>query len=231
MDVDGRSVRILLVDGHSLFRQAVVGVLGGERGVEVVAEAEGEADALAMLSRSHPDVAFVDADPFDGDVATTIARMKDISPQCKILILTSHEQLDPIVEALQAGASGYLTKDASIADLVRAAHSAHDGEVVVPPEVMGKLLIALLDHRGHRDEALEQLSRLTRREREVLALLAQGADKDMIAERLVISPETARTHVQNILAKLDVHSRLEAAAFARRIHLVPDLVDSPSAGA
>jgi len=230
MDDDGSSIRILLVDGHSLFRQAVVGVLGIEPGIEVVAEAQGSFDAVTSLVRTRPDVALVDADAPNGHLPSMIARMQEAAPHCKILLLTSDAQPGPIVDALQAGASGYITKDASIEELVRATRTVNDGEVVVPPVMMGKLLVALLSRRGHRDEAVERLSRLTRREREVLGLLAQGADKDMIAQKLVISPETARTHVQNILTKLEVHSRLEAAAFARRIHVVPDLVDSsPSA--
>ena len=232
MDEDGRPIRVLLIAGHSLFRQAVVGVLGIEPGIDVVAEAQGPADAISSLERTRPDVALIDADASSGPVAWAISRMKETAPRCKVIVLASEERAGPIVDALQAGASGYLTRDASIEELVRATRSVHEGEVVVPPEMTSELLVTLLSQRGYRDEAQARLELLTRREREVLGLLAQGADKDMIAQQLVISPETARTHVQNILAKLEVHSRLEAAAFARRIHVVPDLVDSspPSNG-
>ena len=207
-------------------------MLGIEPGIDVVAEAQGLADAISSLERTRPDVALIDADASSGPVAWAISRMKETAPRCKVIVLASEERAGPIVDALQAGASGYLTRDASIEELVRATRSVHEGEVVVPPDMTSELLVTLLSQRGYRDEAQARLELLTRREREVLGLLAQGADKDMIAHQLVISPETARTHVQNILAKLEVHSRLEAAAFARRIHVVPDLVDSspPSNG-
>lgn len=226
MDEDGRPIRVLLIAGHSLFRQAVVGVLGIEPGIDVVAEAQGPADAFSSLERTRPDVALIDADAANGPLTWVIGRMNETAPRCKIIVLANEEEPGPIVDALQAGARGYLTRDASIEELISATRGVHEGEVVVPPEMTSELLVTLLSHRDHRDEAQARLALLTRREREVLGLLAQGADKDMIARRLVISPETARTHVQNILAKLEVHSRLEAAAFARRIHVVPELVDS-----
>ena len=207
-------------------------MLGIEPGIDVVAEAQGPADAISSLERTRPDVVLIDTDASSGPVAWAISRMKETAPRCKVIVLASEERAGPIVDALQAGASGYLTRDASIEELVQATRSVHEGEVVVPAEMTSELLVTLLSQRGYRDEAQARLELLTRREREVLGLLAQGADKDMIAQQLVISPETARTHVQNILAKLEVHSQLEAAAFARRIHVVPDLVDSfaPSNG-
>ena len=92
----------------------------------------------------------------------------------------------------------------------------NDGETIVPGRMLGPLLQRLIRRRREQRDALDRMSRLTRREREVLGLLAEGADNDTIAERLVISPETARTHVQNVLVKLEVHSRVEAAAFVMR---------------
>ena len=214
MEEGGRPIRVLLIAGHSLFRQAVVGVLSTEPGIDVVAEAQGPADAISGLERTRPDVALIDADASMGHLPSAVTRMKDTAPTCKVLVLASEGQPGPLIDALQAGASGYLTRDTSNWSSFRATRSVHEGEVVVPTEMMSTLLATLLSQRGHRDEAQARLSLLTRREREVLGLLAQGADKDMIARQLVISPDTARTHVQNILAKLEVHSRLEAAALA-----------------
>jgi DNA-binding NarL/FixJ family response regulator len=129
-----------------------------------------------------------------------------------------------MVGALEAGASGYLTQRSSISDLVEATRGIQRGDVPLPPNTLASILETLTQKRGRQDQALEGISRLTPREREVLALLAQGQDKATIARRLVISPETVRTHFQNILVKLEVHSRLEAAAFVRRNHLMQELV-------
>lgn len=216
-------VRILLVDGPSLFRQAVGGALDGEHDLHVVAETQDPLEAVEQMGQINPDVVLLDADLMDAELASTVRRMKASSADCKVFVLTSDEPTPLLVEALEAGASGYLTKDASIAQLIQATRSVSHGEVVIPPRMVGTLLAMLLSQRDRQDESLTQLSKLTRREREVLALLADGSDKNAIARALVISPQTARTHVQNILAKLGFHSRLEAAAFARRLPVLQEL--------
>lgn len=133
-----------------------------------------------------------------------------------------------LLEVLDAGANGYLTRDAPLAELIRATRAVHGGETLVPPKMLGPLLSSLLRRKRDQDRAFERLARLTVREREVLALLAQGSDNDGIARALVISPQTARTHIQNILGKLEVHSRLEAAAFVTRSGLLGNLVRTSS---
>jgi two-component system NarL family response regulator len=225
MGSEERAIRIMLVDVQSLFRHAMVGVLGDEHGLEVVAEADDAFGAVMTAERTLPDLVLLDADPLDEDLTSLIERMRDSAPDCRILILANDDQLGTLADALRAGASGYLTKDVSIAELVQAAKSVNRGEVVIPPRMVGGLLAMLVSQRPQRGEGNDRLARLTRREREVLALLAEGADKDAISRTLVISPETARTHVQNILAKLGLHSRLEAAAFGRRHRVVRELAD------
>ena len=135
-----------------------------------------------------------------------------------------------MMEAMEAGASGYLTEGAALGDLVDATKAVFRGEALVPPRLLATLLNKLIRHRRERDEAIFLLSQLTRRERQVLAMLARGADNRAIAEALAISPDTARTHIQNLLGKLGVHSRLEAAAFAVRKGLHEDLfrLDEPA---
>jgi DNA-binding NarL/FixJ family response regulator len=142
-------------------------------------------------------------------------------------VLTSEEDLVALVDALRAGANGYLTKETSLEELVDAARAVARGEVVVPPQMLGQLVMTLVQQGGKKtDDSIMTLSKLTRRERQVLALLADGSDKDAIARTLAISPQTARTHVQNILAKLGLHSRLEAAAFARKHPILKQFVAS-----
>ncbi|HYY44071.1 MAG TPA: response regulator transcription factor, partial [Actinomycetota bacterium] len=121
---------------------------------------------------------------------------------------------DALMEAVDAGADGFITKGRSMEELVEAMRRAWKGEVVIPPDMLGGLLARLTRRNKKQEEALEKVARLTPREREVLALLLEGADNEAIARELVISPETARTHVQNLMSKLGAHSRLEAVAFA-----------------
>jgi DNA-binding NarL/FixJ family response regulator len=141
-----------------------------------------------------------------------------------VLVLGSNEDYRRLVDLLDAGASGYLTKEAPLADLIHATRAVHHGDTLVPPRMLGPLLTGLLRRRKEQDRAYDRVARLTRREREVLALLAEGADNEGIARVLVISPQTARTHIQNIFGKLSVHSRLEAAAFVTQNGIFPDLV-------
>jgi DNA-binding NarL/FixJ family response regulator len=141
-----------------------------------------------------------------------------------VIVFSGQEDERVLLEAMEAGASGYLSKEAPLADLINAARAVHRGEALVPPRMLGALLQRIIHRRRERDEALKRMTNLTRREREVLGFLALGADNDMIAQRLVISPETARTHVQNVLGKLHVHSRLEAAAFVTQNGILDDLV-------
>jgi DNA-binding NarL/FixJ family response regulator len=141
-----------------------------------------------------------------------------------VLVLAGEGDEETLVAAVEARANGYLTKTSSLAELIQATRAAYRGETLIPARMLGSLLARLIEKRRQRDDAMRQMSRLTRREREILVLLAQGADNDVIAQSLVISPRTARTHIQNVLAKLEVHSRLEAAAFVIRSGIHEELV-------
>jgi DNA-binding NarL/FixJ family response regulator len=217
-------LRVLLADEQSLFREAVKVVLSSEGDLDVVAEARDGVQAVAEAERTQPDVALLDADlpNCDGIRAThlILARV----PGCRVIVFSGQEDERVLLEAMEAGASGYLSKEAPLAELIEATRAVHRGEALVPPRMLGALLQRVIHRRRERDEAIRRMTNLTRREREVLALLAQGADNDLIAQRLVISPETARTHVQNVLGKLHVHSRLEAAAFVTQNGILDDLV-------
>lgn len=227
MDQATSTIRILLVDGSSLFRQAVSGALNRVDGLEVIAESQTASLAVSDAERTQPDLAVVDGDFFVSWLPAFIGDLRGAAPTCKVLVLTSEEDLAPLIDALRAGASGYLTKETSLDELVDAAKAVANGEVVVPPQMLGELLTTLVQQGGKKtDDSIMTLSKLTRRERQVLALLADGSDKDAIAMTLAISPQTARTHVQNILAKLGLHSRLEAAAFARKHPILKQFVAS-----
>ncbi len=218
-------VRILLADAQSLFREAVRTVLENETDLDVVAVASDGLQALAEAERSGPDIALLDAGMpnCDGVRATSLIRSR--VPSCRVIILADAADPALLLEAVEAGASGYLTKDCPLAELIAATRLIHRGETLIPTRMLGPLLNRLIRRHREQDQAHLQVSRLTRREREVLALLADGADNEVIALRLVISPQTARTHVQNVLAKLEVHSRLEAAAFVIRNGILSELME------
>jgi DNA-binding NarL/FixJ family response regulator len=223
-------IRVLLADAHSLFREALSSVLAAEEDLVVVAEAREGVEAVGKASDTEPHVAVLDAElpNWDGVRASRLIRQR--VPGCRVLILASKEDPDTLTAAVEAGANCYLTKASPLTDLVDAIRSVHRGDTVLPAGMLGDVLDRLLRHRHGQHKAGHRISKLTPREREVLALLAEGGDNASIARSLVISPQTARTHIQNILVKLGVHSRLEAAALAIQIGLVGETAgwDSPA---
>jgi two-component system NarL family response regulator len=207
-----------------LFREAVKVVLESEPGLEVVAEASDGLEAVAEAERTRPNVALVDLNLPNGDGIRATDLITEQVPDCRVVVLADEEDERVLVDAIEAGASGYMTKECALSELIEATRVIHAGETLIPRRMLGPLLSRLILRRREQDEALRRAARLTRREKEVLALLAEGADNDTIAQRLVISPQTARTHIQNVLAKLGVHSRLEAAAFVMQNGILDDLV-------
>jgi DNA-binding NarL/FixJ family response regulator len=224
------SIRVLLADQHALFREAVRDAFATESNFDVDAEASNGAEALQRAERKQPHVAVLDIDLPGGDGVRITSRIRERVPTCRVLILSPREDYRILVEALDAGASGYLTKEALLSDLIHATRAIHRGETLVPPRMLGPLLTSLLRWKDDLDRRYERISRLTPREREVLALLAEGADNEEISEMLAISRQTARTHIQNILEKLQTHSRLEAVAYVRGGTL-DTLGDAPVSGA
>lgn len=218
----------MLVEARSLFREALRTVMDSEPDLKIVAEAAGGAKAVATADRVRPDVAFVEVGLSETDGIEVARRIRDRVPGCRVLILADEEEPVLLLRAVEAGASGFLTKDCPLADFVGSARAIHRGEVVIPPRMLGGLLSHLIRRRREQDVAMQLLSRLTPREREVLSLLASGATNEAIAQQLVISPETARTHVHNLLGKLDVHSRLQAAAFVLQNGLLEHLAGARS---
>jgi DNA-binding NarL/FixJ family response regulator len=224
--VDEGQLQILLADSHSLFREAIRSVLSLESDLRVVADASTADEAVSLAEELQPDVALVDGRLTGCDGASTTARIKRSVPHCNVLVLSGLEHDDGLlVRVVEAGASGFLMKESPLSDLIEATRAIGRGDTVIPQGLLGSLLDHLVGRRRRQDEAMHHISRLTPREREVLSYLADGADNSIIAQELFISPETVRTHVQKILGKLNVHSRLEAAAFViyngLQTHLVP----------
>lgn len=222
-------IRILIADGQSLFREAMRAIIDGESDLRVVAEAGTGLQAVESAVRSEPDVAIVYAGLETPDAIRTIALLRERVPSCRVLVLAGEEHHGILAASIEAGASGFLTKGSPLAEVLDSTRAVARGETVVPPRMLGGLLSRLTARKRERDLAQERLAKLTQREWEVLSLLARGADNDMIGATLVISPHTARTHIQNILNKLGAHSRLEATSFFFRNGNVEDLVDGERA--
>jgi two-component system NarL family response regulator len=217
--------RILLADEQALFREAVRGALEGEADMEVVADVRDGLAAVAEAERIRPDVAVLDAALPRCDGLKAAAMIRDRVHDCRILILSDDEDTSTLVDAFEAGANGFLTKTSGLAELIQTVRAVRRGETFVPPALLGDLLTRLIRRRRDQDDALRRASRLTRREREVLSLLARGADNITIARSLVISPQTARTHIQNVMGKLGMHSRLEVAMFVTQNGILDELTD------
>lgn len=219
-------IRILLVDPQALFRGAVKAALQKEDGLDVVAEAADIDDALAAARQTPPDVAILHSELASGTGLELLERLRDEVPGCYFVLVSDHLDVDVAARGLELGAGGYITKEFPLSILVEGVRMVTAGEMLIPGSILGPVLHRLIDaHRG-QDEAMRRLSRLSAREKQVLALLSRGANNETIARELYISPQTARTHIQNILSKLELHSRLQAAAFVRQERLLDELARS-----
>jgi RNA polymerase sigma factor (sigma-70 family) len=209
-------VTLVICDDHKILTDALAMVVERNAGLRLVAPPVHTPEEAVGLCREHmPNVVLMDIvfkGPMDGIEATR--RIKSISPATKVVIMTAHDDERLLVEAVEAGASGFLGKDEAADEVLAEVRAAAEGEVLIDPATLTRLLHQVAKEREARRDALALLDELTEREREVLQLLAEGTRNDEIAQKLFISPQTVQTHVRNLLAKLGVHSKLEAVAFA-----------------
>jgi two-component system response regulator DevR len=203
-------IRVLICDDHVVVAQALAMLLGARADIEVVGVAGSVAEVCQLASASSPDVILMDYALPDGDGVAATAAIKALQPEVKVVMLTAFLDEEVLVAAIEAGCSGYVTKYKGAEELVTAVRLAADGEALVSADMLVRLLPRL--RRSHHGLGWN----LTPRERQVLELLAEGDTKEVIASRLLVSTNTVRNHIQNILTKLDSHSRLEAVAAAAR---------------
>jgi len=211
-------IRLLICDDHRILTDTLRTVIEEDGGIDLIAPPVQTPDEAFRLVREHPpDVILMDIE-FRGSMSGIEAtrRVKELAPQAKVVVMTAHEDERLLVEAIEAGASGFLRKTEGVDELIGALKAAAAGEILVDPQALARMLPLMAREREVRREATERLATLSEREREVLALLTQGLRNEPIAQRLGISPQTVQTHVRNILGKLEVHSKLEAVAFAVR---------------
>lgn len=224
-DADG-TIRVVVVDDHAVVRSGLFEFLGGEHDLEVVGDAAGGPQALELLERlasegAAPDVVLMDLqmEPVDGVAATREIRRR--FEAVEVVVLTSFGEDERVHAALEAGASGFLLKDADADEVAVAVRAAHRGELQLDPAIARRLTTSL--RSSPRDDGADDL---TSRELEVLRLLGAGETNKSIAAALGISERTARTHVSHILAKLGLRSRTQAALWAAREGLAGGGADS-----
>ena len=214
-------IRVLLVDGQPLLRGGFRALLDAEDGIEVVAEAGNGQEGVALAAQYRPDVALIDIQMpvMDGIEATRRIASDPELAGVHVVILTNYGFDEYVFQALRAGATGFLVKDIEPADLLHAVRVAARGDALLAPSITRKLISEFVS-RNPQTVSTPALEALTNREREVVALVARGLSNDEIAERLVISPLTAKTHVNRAMTKLRVRDRAQLVIFAYESGLV-----------
>ena len=221
MSEEAKLLRVLIVDDHAVVRSGLRAVLEDEEGLEIVGEAASAAEAVDKARTLRPDVVLMDIRMDEGDDASGIDACRQIRselPETQVIMFTSYSEQESVLASIMAGATGFLTKNVSHSKLVEAIREAGRGASLLDPSVTRNVIERL----AALSEASAQQEILSEREREVLALIAQGCTNKEIAAKLVVSPYTARNHVIRILNKLGLSRRSEAAAYAVRLGLVKD---------
>jgi len=217
-------IRVLIVDDHAVVRQGLRFLLEQREGFEVVGEAVDGAQAIEMVREHVPAVVLLDLLMPGTDGITALREIKRVSPATQVVVLTSQQSDSGLFEAIKAGAGSYVLKTASVETVVESVRAAARGESVLDPSVAARVLDEM-----RRERTGDGPERLSRREVEVLTALARGRSNKEIARQLSISDETVKTHVSNILSKLQLEDRTQAAIYALQQRLVPldDALDKP----
>jgi DNA-binding NarL/FixJ family response regulator len=214
LDTDS-PVRVLIIDDHEVLASSLAMVLDDEPDLKSVGVAGSLEKARTMIATTAPDVILLDHRLPDGDGVAAIGDLRSLRPSAQIVVLTASAADHVLVAAIEAGASGFVSKSRSLEELTAAVRAAATGEAVISPEMLARLLPRLQRHGRPR------ASDLTEREREVLDLLADGLSNAAIAEQLFVSVHTVRNHIANLSAKLGAHSKLEVLSIAVRDGLLP----------
>ena len=211
--VETSDIRVLVVDDHTATRSGIKAILDAETGITVVGEATNVESAVSMADRRKPDVVVMDLQ-LDGDMGGGFAatrRVLDADPEVGVMMFTAFGEHHLLTDGLEAGARGFMVKDATPAEMVRGVRIVADGGAYLDPSLSADLL---------RGRGVGQIPGLSGREREILAMLADGESNREIAAKLYLSTETVRTHVRNAMRKLDADTRTQAVALAIRQRLI-----------
>lgn len=206
-------IRVLIVDDHEVLGESLARVLDDEPDIVSVGLAQSLAQARSRVGSATPDVLLLDRRLPDGDGVAAIEELRGLRPSMSVVVLTASTGDDVLVRAIEAGAAGFVSKSRGLRDVTSAVRAAAAGEAVISPEMLTRLLPKLRRGQGHDAD-------LTRREQEVLEMLARGLSNAAIADELHVSVHTVRNHIANLSAKLGAHSKLEALSIAVRRGLV-----------
>jgi two-component system response regulator DevR len=207
------AVRVFLLDDHEIVRRGVKDLLEAEADLEVVGEAGTADEALARIPPTRPDVAVLDVRLPDGDGVQVCREIRSRHPEVQCLILTSFADDEALVQAIMSGASGYVLKQIKGADIVEAVRFVAKGQSLLDPSITARVLERL--HKGPEDD--ERLARLSPQERNILGLIADGLTNRQIAEQVHLAEKTVKNYVSNLLAKLGMERRTQAAVYAARL--------------
>lgn len=218
------AIRVIIVDDHDLFRRGLADVLEEEDDIQVVGQARNGKEAIKLVEAESPDVVFMDLNLPEQSGIEITAYITQKWPQVRVLVLTVSEQPADLLDALRVGAIGYVLKTASPSDIIDALRQVSQGWVVISPSMAPRFL-ADFAHSGPQPSAVKSVKisdasyeqQLTLREQEILRHVAKGMSNADIAQALVVSENTVKTHIKNILGKLQMRNRSEAAAYAARM--------------
>jgi DNA-binding NarL/FixJ family response regulator len=208
--------RVLLVDDHDLFRTGLRNLLEEEGGVQIAGEATNGADAVRLVRELAPDVVVMDLNMPSMSGVEATRHITALSPLTRVIVLTISEEDGDVLDAIVAGACGYLLKDSSITDVIAGIRAASVNQSLISPTIASKVLQRVRATTEDVEMADAIRAELSGRELEVLKLVANGKDNAQIAAELVISPKTVKNHISNILMKLQIQNRIQAAVYAVR---------------
>ncbi len=206
-------ITVLIADDHSLMRQGLKQILELEKQIKVIGQASDGNEVINLVNKYKPDVILLDINMPNVNGIDALRRLKDMGVDSKIIMLTIHDDREYLFETLNIGADGYVLKDADSDTLVRAIKDVHEGKSYIEPN-LSKLLVNRNNPNNCKPDKKSKKDLLTRREYEVISLIAEGLNNRDIADRLFISQKTVKNHVSNIFKKIEVNDRIQAAIFA-----------------
>lgn len=213
--MNNRNISVLIADDHSLMREGLKQILELEPDIKVISLVSNGEEVVREAQRHKPDVILLDINMPRMNGLDALRRLKDIGINSKIIMLTIHDAREYLYETIRIGANGYVLKDADSDTLIKAIRDVKEGKSYIQP-CLSELLVKELNSRGEKSKESSLIESLTKREYEVLTLIAEGMNNREIAEKLFISEKTVKNHVSNIFKKIDVSDRVQAAIFTYR---------------